>query len=55
MADVRALNVAREEAEDALGTYAAALRVWNAPDDEHTRMQLHSLVEHIFEETFRDR
>jgi hypothetical protein len=52
MTDARALNVAREELEDALGSYVAALRAWNAPDDEHTKIQLRSLVEQAIEEEF---
>jgi hypothetical protein len=43
----------REAAEAAMTEFAAALRYWNAPDDEHTRIQLRALVEAVIEETFR--
>lgn len=47
MNDSRDVTLMREAAEDALRDYAVALRVWNAPDDEHTRIQLRSLIEQI--------
>lgn len=40
-----------ERADDALRTYADALRKWNAPDDVHTRQQLRQLVEDVIDET----
>jgi hypothetical protein len=43
----------REAAEHHLREYAKALRYWNAPDDEHTCIQLRALIEAVIEETFR--
>lgn len=31
-----------------------ALRFWNAPDDEHTRIQLRALIEAVIAETFTE-
>lgn len=45
----RDLDYARAQAEDALQIYAGLLQFWNAPDNEHTRIQLHSLVEDCIE------
>jgi hypothetical protein len=43
----REVDTARREAEDALIRYTDALRRWNAPDDEHTRVQLRALIEDV--------
>ena len=45
----REMRYAREQCEEWLTNYARALRYWNAPDDEHTRLQLRALVEEIIE------
>lgn len=45
----REITLAREAAEEGLREYAEALRYWNAPDDEHTRLQLRSLVEDVID------
>lgn len=50
-ADVREC---RERAEAALREYAEASKFWNAPDDEHTRIQLRGLVNEIIEEVVPD-
>lgn len=51
----RDLGYARAQAEDALQTYAGLLKFWNAPDDEHTRLQLRGLVEDCIEIEVPDR
>ena len=40
----------RKHAAEALAAYAESLRFWNAPDDEHTRLQLRSLLDEAMEE-----
>jgi hypothetical protein len=40
----------RENAREALEAYAESLRFWNAPDDEHTRYQLRSLLDEAMDE-----
>lgn len=40
----------REAAREALEAYAESLRFWNAPDDEHTRFQLRSLLDEAMDE-----
>jgi hypothetical protein len=47
----RDVQEAREQAEEWLREYAEALRFWNAPDDEHTRIQLRRLVDDVIQET----
>jgi len=49
--DSRAVREARERAEDSLREYAALLHAWNAPDDDHTRLQLARLLNEVVEET----
>lgn len=51
VASLRELRLAREAAEEGLRGYAEALRYWNAPDDEHTRLQLRHLVEDVIDES----
>lgn len=53
--DVRRVAWAREQAEDSLANYARLLLDWNAPDDQHTRLQIRSLAEHVIEEAFAER
>lgn len=48
--DHRDLVHAAEDARDAMGRYAELLVLWNEPDDEHTRLQLRSVVESVLEE-----
>ncbi len=52
--DGRLVQNRREDAQDALMDYAEALRAWNAPDDEHTRLSLRQLVESVIAEVFID-
>jgi hypothetical protein len=47
---LREILAVREEARDALGSYAEALRFWNAPDDEHTRHQLRAVLDEAMDE-----
>lgn len=53
-ADGRLVTHRRERAQDALMDYAEALRVWNTPDDEHTKLSLRNLVEAVIAEVFID-
>jgi hypothetical protein len=46
------IQEARERADEWLREYAQALKFWNAPDDEHARIQLRGLVEEIITETW---
>lgn len=46
----RNLRESRERGEKSLREFANALKLWNAPDDEHTRHQLRRLVEEVIEE-----
>ncbi len=39
-----------EHADDALRNYAESLRFWNAPDYEHSRIQLRALVEAVIKD-----
>lgn len=52
--DYRQLASARRDAEEALFRYAELARVWNAPDDEHTRYQIRRLVDDVIEDTMQD-
>lgn len=47
MSDIRDVAYARDIAIESLETYAELLLAWNAPDDEHTRLQLRGLIEDI--------
>lgn len=48
--DPRELDDARTRADEALREYAALLKAWNAPDDEHTRFQVRSIAEWVVRE-----
>jgi hypothetical protein len=48
--DGRLLEGRRVSLEEELREYAGLLRFWNAPDDEHTRLQLRALVEDVIAE-----
>lgn len=48
--DARLVDHRRQETEDALLLYAEALRAWNTPDDEHTRLTLRDMVEGTIKE-----
>lgn len=50
MTDARDVTLAAERAKEAVEAYAALLFEWNAPDDEHTRFQLHALVDEVIDE-----
>lgn len=52
--DRRALDRAREGAQEALSEYAYLLHGWNRPDDEHTRHQLRRMVDDVIKEEFND-
>lgn len=52
--ELRELDRARNEAEEALIRYADLARAWNAPDDEHTRYQIRRLVDDVIEDTMQD-
>lgn len=48
--DARLVEARRQDAEDALVEYAEALRAWNQPDDEHTKITLRAFLERIIAE-----
>lgn len=50
MVDARLVETRRQDLIDALMDYAEALRAWNAPDDEHTRLTLRGIVEDTIKE-----
>lgn len=52
MTDRRELEYARGEAERWLAEYARLARENNAPDDEHTRIQIRNLAERIIDDEF---
>ncbi len=52
--DVRAIDVARREAVEAVTRYVELSRAWNAPDDEHTRWQARRLVDEAIQDVMHD-
>lgn len=50
--EMRDVVLAAEDAKAAMEHYALVARAWNAPDDEHTKIQLRALTEEVIELEF---
>lgn len=50
--DPRLVDEARRSAEEALAEYARLARLWNAPDDFHTKRSVRVLAERVIAEEF---